>query len=139
NDFDAAARSWHRVDEADPQDAGASRALQRIYDLRGRYADLAAAVERELQIGDHNTTSAVIDTERRLELWLKLGDIRKSRLARPESAAEAYEKALEIDARQGDALAALAEIYSALKRTDELNRVLDLRAQATTDPQQRAA
>jgi tetratricopeptide (TPR) repeat protein len=139
NDYDAAARSWHRVDEADPLDAQAARALQRIYDLRGRYADLAAAVERELQIGDHNTTSAVIDTERRLELWLKLGDIRKARLARPESAAEAYEKALEIDARHPEALAALAEIYSALKRSDELNRVLDLRAQATTDPQQRAA
>jgi len=139
NDYDAAARAWHRVDEADPTDAQAARALQRIYDLRGRYADLAAAVERELQIGDRTSTSAVIDTERRLELWLKLGDIRKARLARPESAAEAFEKALEIDARQSEALAALAEIYSALKRSDELNRVLDLRAQATTDPQQRAA
>ena len=29
-----------------------------------------------------------------LELWLKLGEIRKARLSRPESAAEAYEKAL---------------------------------------------
>ena len=36
-------------------------------------------------------------------------------------------------------MAALAEIYAALKRGDDLNRVLDMRAQATTDPQQRAS
>lgn len=138
NDLDAAARAWHRVDEADPRDAQAARALQRIYEARGRYADLAAAIERELAIGA-DSTSLVIDTERRLELWLKLGEIRKGRLSRPDSAAEAYEKALEVDPHQPEALAALAEIYSASKRTDELNRVLDLRAQATSDPQQRAS
>jgi tetratricopeptide (TPR) repeat protein len=139
NDLDAAARAWHRVDEADPQDAQGARALQRIYEGRGRYADLAAAVERELQIGDRDSSSAVIDTERRLELWLKLGDIRRSRLSRPEAAAEAFEKALEIDGRNPDALSALAEMYSGLKRGDDLNRVLDLRARATDDPQQRAS
>ena len=69
----------------------------------------------------------------------KLGEIRKARLSRPESAAEAFENALKVDSHHGDALASLAEIYSALKRGDELNRVLDLRALATTDPQQRAS
>src|SRR5262249_51140127 len=90
-DLDAAARAWHRVDEAGRRDPQAARALQRIYESRGRYADLAAAVERELQIGDES------DPARRLELWLKLGEIRKSRLARPETAAEAYEHVLAID------------------------------------------
>jgi tetratricopeptide (TPR) repeat protein len=134
NDLDAAARAWHRVDESDPRDPQASRALQRIYDQRSRYADLAAAVERELAIyGDVHG-----EAERRLELWLKLGDIRRTRLSRPDAAAEAFEKALEVDATSGEALAALAEIYAASKRSDDLNRVLDLRAAATTDPQQRA-
>ncbi len=133
-DLDAAARAWHRVDEADPKDPQAARALQRIYESRSRYADLAAAIERELQIGD-----VALEPERRLELWLKLGEIRRARLSRPESAAEAYEKALEVDATHNEALAALAEIYAASKRSDDLNRVLDLRAAATTDPQQRAA
>ena len=76
---------------------------------------------------------------RRLELWLQLGEIRKSRLSRPESAAEAFENALKVDPNHGDALASLAEIYSALKRGEDLNRVLDMRASATTDPQQRAS
>jgi tetratricopeptide (TPR) repeat protein len=133
DDLDAAARAWHRVDEVDPKDPEAARALQRIYEARGRYADLAAAVERELQIGE-----AQLEPARRLELWLKLGEIRRARLSRPESAAEAYEKALEVDAGHADALAALAEIYAATKRADDLNRVLDLRAAATSDPQQRA-
>ncbi|HEY2749504.1 MAG TPA: hypothetical protein VGL86_33020 [Polyangia bacterium] len=133
NDPDAAARAWHRVDEADPRDPQAARALERIYESRGRFADLAAAIERELQL------EASLEPARRLELWLRLGEIRKSRLSRPESAAEAFENALKVDDHHGDALASLAEIYSALKKGDELNRVLDMRAQATTDPQQRAS
>ncbi len=133
DDPDAAARAWHRVDEADPRDPQASRALERIYESRGRFADLAAAIERELQL------EASLEPARRLELWLKLGEIRKSRLSRPESAAEAFENALKVDPQHGDALASLAEIYSALKKGDELNRVLDMRAQATTDPQMRAS
>lgn len=133
NDPDAAARAWHRVDEADPRDPQAARALERIYEARGRFADLAAAIERELQL------EASLEPARRLELWLKLGEIRKSRLSRPESAAEAYENALRVDPHHGDALASLAEIYGALKRTDELNRILDVRAQATSDPQMRAS
>src|SRR6185312_5975174 len=114
-------------DEADPRDPQAARALERIYESRGRFADLAAAIERELQL------EASLEPARRLELWLRLGDIRKSRLSRPESAAEAFENALKVDPHHGDALASLAEIYSVL------NRGLDLRAQATTDPQQRAS
>src|SRR5205085_3619895 len=99
DDADAAARTWHRVDEADPEDTQAARALQRIYEARGRYADFAAAIERELQFGDVGAGAspvygeAGLEAERKLELWLKLGEIRKSRLSRPDSAAEAYEKA----------------------------------------------
>ena len=110
NDPDAAARAWHRVDEADPRDPQAARALERIYESRGRFADLAAAIERELQL------EASLEPARRLELWLRLGEIRKSRLSRPESAAEAFENALKVDSHHGDALASLAEIYSALKK-----------------------
>jgi tetratricopeptide (TPR) repeat protein len=136
-DLDAAARAWHRVDEADPVDPQAARALQRIYEQRGRYADLAAAVERELQISEAGANQ--LEPARKLELWLKLGEIRKTRLGRPESAAEAYEHALGVDAHNSDALTALAEIYGTMKRADDLNRVLDLRAAATTDPQLRAS
>ena len=65
DDPDAAARAWHRVDEADPRDPQAARALERIYESRGRFADLAAAIERELQL------EASLEPARRLELWLR--------------------------------------------------------------------
>ncbi len=139
NNPDSAARAWHRVDEADPRDPQAARALERIYESRGRFADLAAAIERELSIGDIGNGESTLDSARRLELWLKLGEIRKSRLSRPETAAEAYENALRVDPHHGEALASLAEIYAQLKRSDDLNRILDVRALATTDPQQRAS
>ena len=140
---DAAARAWHRVDEADPEDLEAPRALQRIYQARGRFADLAAAIERELTrllaIRGDTEESNTADEQRLLELWLRLGDIRHHHLSRPEQAAEAYERALEIDGTQAQALAGLAELYKTLRRTTDLERVLDLRAGVITDPRQRAA
>ncbi|HEX2573887.1 MAG TPA: tetratricopeptide repeat protein [Polyangia bacterium] len=139
---DAAARAWHRVDDADPKDLEAPRALQRIYQARGRFADLAAAIERELTrlqaIREDAEESNTADEQRLLELWLRLGDIRHRHLSRPEQAAEAYERALEIDAMHAQALAALAELYQTLRRTADLERVLDLRAGVITDPRQRA-
>jgi tetratricopeptide (TPR) repeat protein len=139
---DAAARAWHRVDDADPEDLEAPRALQRIYKARGRFADLAAAIERELArllaIRGDAEESSTADEQRLLELWLRLGEIRHHHLSRPEQAAEAYERALEIDATQAQALAALAELYQTLRRTADLERVLDLRAGVITDPRQRA-
>jgi tetratricopeptide (TPR) repeat protein len=131
--LDAAARAWHRVDETDGAGAGdAARALQRIYESRGRFADLAAAIERELALGS-------VEPERRLELWLRLAEIRRGRLQRLDSAAEAYEKVLEIDSHNGEALASLAEIYTTQKRSDALNRILDLRAASASVPSERAA
>jgi len=136
--LDAAARAWHRLDEADAKDGEAVRALQRIYEARSRFPELAAAIERELS---RDTPSSVDsgDVARRLELWLKLGELRQSKLRHADSAAEAYEKALELDAHNAEALTALAALYASQQRPLDLDRVLDLKAAATSEPGERSA
>lgn len=131
DDLEAAARAWHRVDESDAAAVEAARALQRIYEARGRHADLAAACEREL--------SRQPEPARALELWLRLGDLHARKLARPREAAAAYEQAILLDPSQDEALAALVEIYRRTGKGSDLQRILDLRARAVGDPQQRAA
>ena len=134
NNLDAAARAWHRVDEADPKDPQAARAL-------ATHLRVARPLRRSGR--GHRARAAdgerSLEPERRLELWLKLGEIRKrgcrGRSRRPKPTRRRWRSIRD----HGEALAALAEIYAATKRGDDLNRVLDLRAAATTDPQQRAA
>ncbi|MSP60684.1 MAG: hypothetical protein EXR72_10150 [Myxococcales bacterium] len=138
DDLDAAARAWHRVDEA-VGDLDAVRALQRIYAARGRFADLAASIERELTYIQPRAGGTLLDPERALDLWLRLGDVRRLSLNRPGPAAEAYERALESAPAHPAALASLAELYAKLERPRDLERVIDLRAAATVDPHERAA
>jgi lipopolysaccharide biosynthesis regulator YciM len=128
SDPDGAARAWHRVDEAVP-DVGAVRALERIYQERGRFADLAAAFERELE--------HTIDNPRKLEVYRRLGELREKPLGRPGPAAEAWEQVLRLDGSATDALTALGELYVKLDRPRDLERVLERRATLTADPKER--
>lgn len=132
-DLASAARIWQRIDEADPQRPDAARALQKLFAQQQRWPELAQAYERELQL------EADLPARRRLELWVELGEVRKSRLNRPDIAAEAFEHALLVDASDQRALAALSDVYAAMQRGNELNRVLDLRAAASADPHERGA
>lgn len=129
---DAGLALWHRAAAADPGHPQAVRALARIYEQQGRFVEWGEALERELrEIED-------LEPARRLELWLKLGELRQSRLAAPETAAEAFEQALTIDPGQAEASAALVELYTTLGRSEALHRVLDGRAESTRDPRERA-
>ena len=134
NDPDAAARAWHRVDEADPRDPQAARALERIYESRGRFADLGRR---------HRARAAARVVARAGAPPRAVAQARRDSQSRdcraPSPPPRRSRTRSRVDSHHGDALASLAEIYAALKRTDELNRVLDMRAQATTDPQQRAS
>ena len=135
NDPDAAARAWHRVDEADPRDPQAARALAAHLRVarslrRSGGGDRARAAARRAVARAGAAPRAVAQARR---------DPQVAAVAARVGGGGVREGAARSIRTHGDALASLAEIYAALKRGDELNRVLDLRAQATTDPQQRAS
>ena len=118
-----AARAWHRVDEADPRDPQAARALQRIYESRGRYADLAAAIERELQLEaslEAGAAPRAVAQARRdpqvAAVASRVGGrgVREGARGRSDTTATRWRRWPRSTPRS--------------KRADDLNRVLDLRA-----------
>ena len=129
---EAAVRSWARVSKAAPSEPEPMRAEQRLHEAAGRHAQQAEAIERELALDD------VVDSARRVELWTKLGDLRKGPLKKPAEAARAFEEVLRIDPRRAEVVEQLVELYKTLGRGDDLGRILDIRAAASDDPQQRA-
>jgi tetratricopeptide (TPR) repeat protein len=131
DDLAAAARAWRQADEANPNDPLAVRSMQRIFEALSQPEELCRAIEKELRLRD-------LEVERRLELLLRLGDLKANSLSQPEAAAEAYEEVLRIDAKHSDALTQLIQLYGQLGRADAVARMLDLRAQAVNTPQQRA-
>jgi tetratricopeptide (TPR) repeat protein len=129
-DPEQAARLYRRAMELDPEDVHAVRALARLYEARGRFAELPFALEQEL--------ARTADRERKLAILAQLGDVRRARLEQPEEAARAYEQLLAIEPNHLGALRALGELYSRLSRQEDLARVLDSTAQAVGDSGSRA-
>ncbi|MCX5745558.1 MAG: hypothetical protein NT062_24035, partial [Proteobacteria bacterium] len=75
---------------------------------------------------------------RQTAILLELGDLRANRLARPADAALAFESLLERNPADPTAIAALEKLYETLGRDRELARILEARAEATTDGPTRA-
>ena len=114
-------------DEARQQD------LLRLLRTAERWAEVAVVLERELP-GVRSS-----DVERQIAILLELGELRAQRLTRVADAITAYESVLE--RRPGDptATAALETLYEASGRDRELARILEARAEATTDGVARGA
>ena len=132
HDPEAAVRCWARVSKASPTEPEPMRAEQRLHEAAGRHAQQAEAVERELALGE------ALDGARRVELWTKLGELRTGPLKNPGDAARAFEEVLRLDPRRAEVVEQLVELYKTLGRGDDLARILDIRAAASNNPQQRA-
>jgi tetratricopeptide (TPR) repeat protein len=129
---EAAVRAWLRVAEAAPAEPEPLRSLQRLYDAQKRNEALAGVIERELVLGD------LLEPSRRVELWTRLGELRRGPLKQAAEAAQAFEEALRLEPRRPEVVEQLIEIYKALGRGDDLGRMLDVRAATANNPQQRA-
>ncbi len=129
---EAAVRTWSRVVDMAPSEPEPLRALQRLHETAGRHPALAVAIERELELGE------VIEIGRRIELWTKLGDLRRGSLSAQADAAQAFEEVLRLDPKRPEVLEQLIQIYKSLNRGEDLSRILDARAETANNPQQRA-
>ncbi len=104
------------------------RELLRLLRAAQRWPEVAAVLERELP------TLRESDRAIQIELLLELGELRASRLARPNDAITAYEAVLELRADEPAAQGALERLYEQQGRERELAHMLELRADATAEP-----
>ncbi len=127
-DVSSAIDAYQRALAFEPARPGSQAAVARLLEQEERWPELATAFEQEL------TTVPPEQTERQIGLLLRLGELRRDRLAKPAEAALSYEAVLERQLQHIPALEALHGLYERLGREKDLLRVLEGRAVATDDP-----
>lgn len=125
-DVDAAIPLWEEMRADDPGDNAAFVALERLYELSERWADLRKIYEETLErTRDPDVVSA---------LTLKLGAVLSQHLGGKEEAVERHVKALELDPRSEASLRALRALYRDLGRWEDLVALIRRMMRLQTDP-----
>ncbi|CAN5912126.1 hypothetical protein BH11MYX2_BH11MYX2_01120 [soil metagenome] len=105
--------------------------LVRLLRSRERWPELAEALEREL--------ASATEKERQAVILRELGDLRATKLNRLSDAITAFEGVIERVPTDATALVALELLYEKSGRDRDLARILEARAEASTDLRERAA
>lgn len=125
---DAATEKFlNRALEVDPRNARAALRLQRLLKQAGRYAELAAFLEKRVD--------GVTTKEERVAVYVLLGDVLGRHLSRGNEAAEAYKKALGLDPAHPRALSAIEDLLTREQNWTALVRAFEnaLRAKVRSD------
>jgi tetratricopeptide (TPR) repeat protein len=129
DDGDVAIGFLNQVVEADPQDLPSVLSLERLYEERQRFADLARTYDAHV--------SLINDLEEKKRLLLEAGQLFQGVLEQPDEAISRYEQLLALDPRDVAGLASLQNLYEETRRFDELEQVLARMAGQTDDPVER--
>lgn len=126
NRDDYAIASFQHVLSIEPKRREAIEALTELLRKHERWAELVPVLE----------TAATIETDRakELDLRLQIADVHESRLANVPAAVAAYEKVLDLDAENADALGALERQYRKAERWKDLAGILEKKSDITMDP-----
>jgi tetratricopeptide (TPR) repeat protein len=103
HDATHAEEMYLRVLGIDAKDPSALEALDRIYEAGGMYHELADVLRRRVEIAD--------SIDDKILLYFRLGMVFSDVLAQLDDAIKCYEKILEDDTRNRDALQSLERIY----------------------------
>jgi len=79
------------------------------------------------------------ETARKITTWLRIGEIYSENLGEDEAGQAAFNKALEMDTGNRQAIYALEAIYRKLHRDEDLIRILKLRLSLVVEPDERKA
>ncbi len=131
-DVDGAVRMLLIAQAAQPDDKRNAKLLELLRRTQ-RWAEVVVVLERELP------NIKPTDTKRQLDILLELADLRANKLGRAADAVTAYESVLERQSENPIALGALEGLYEKTGKDRELARILEGKAEATLDPQLRAA
>jgi golgin subfamily B member 1 len=109
NDIPAAVETWKRVLELRGEDPEALSALANLYERVGQWAELCDVLERHYDIAP--------DDQERVTVLLRRAKLFNDRLGRDDSALDDYNRVLDIDYANVEALYAIADIWR--RRNDQ--------------------
>ncbi|MBK8168920.1 MAG: tetratricopeptide repeat protein [Sandaracinaceae bacterium] len=129
NDKAKSVELWKKVLDLRGEDAEALNAIGDIFASQENWRDLVEILEREVNVAS--------DDAMRVAIYSDLGRIWYEKLQRDRNALENWERVLDLDAGNTDALFAMAAIYRAGQQhndlVDTLNRVIDVGAATLED------
>ncbi len=123
-----AERHYKELIELNPNNIEAYHRLQEIYEQDGRYLDLIDMVDREIQISD--------DTEKKIELYLRIADIYYNNISNPDEASSILKKALILDGSNKKLLLKMIEFYEKTERYEDLVQSLKRMIDNSSPPEQ---
>ncbi|MBK8251487.1 MAG: tetratricopeptide repeat protein [Polyangiaceae bacterium] len=116
NDINASVETWKRVLELRGEDPEALGALANLYERMQQWAELCDVLERHYYIA--------ADDESRVAVLLRRAKLYTEQLGRDDSALEDYQRVLDVDYANVEALYAIAEIWRRRNDASELVQAL---------------
>ena len=119
DDADRAKAAWRAVLVAEPEDSGALESLERLHEASGEWDELLEILDRQAELA--------WDTGRKKGFLLRMSEILRDRLARPEDAIDVFLRILELDESNREVMEKLDELFRAHERWDDLAALLKRR------------
>ncbi|MCB9569168.1 MAG: tetratricopeptide repeat protein [Myxococcales bacterium] len=141
NDNQAAIRAWEALYEIDPENRRAQDALKKLYLAEGALDSLEAFYAKQdkwgefVRVLEREADSA--EGEARTNLLVKIADLYRDRLEKPDRATRALEKALEHDENSLPAAERLIDLYEAAADERTIAKPLEVKLAHTEDPHAR--
>ncbi len=126
-DDQEAMRRFDAVLSLDDRNLDALRGLDRVYSKLGRFQDLIANLERQIQLA--------ATPRQKITLWERIAGIHDEEFLDHEKAAAAWEAVLEIDPAHDTALNALIRHYRALDRWEDVATLYERLLKLASEPQ----
>ena len=116
DDREKAVELWGRVVDIRGEDAIALSGLADLHEMAGEWKELTEVLEKQV--------TATPDPEARIPIYKRLGRIWGEKLSRERNSLESWQKVLEIDPQDVDALRAIAANYKSAGAWEELSQAL---------------
>lgn len=129
DDLDGATALFEEALAVDPTNLNALKGLDRVFNRTGRYRELLEVLEKQIA---HAATP-----RQKINLYERLAGVHDEEFLDHHAAASAYEKILQIDPNNDNALTGLVRHYRALDRWEDVAKLYERHVEATTDDARR--
>ncbi|MCC6649252.1 MAG: tetratricopeptide repeat protein [Polyangiaceae bacterium] len=129
DDLAEAVRRYEAALAADERHLDALKGLDRIFNRTGKYKELLANLDRQLQVA--------ATPRQKINLLERIAGIHDEEFLDHEAAAKAYEGILKIDSAHENSLTALARHYRALDRWEDVSTLYERHLKVATDDARR--
>jgi tetratricopeptide (TPR) repeat protein len=116
SNFDASFDAYCRAMRVDPANAEVIAHLDRMAEASGRWAELAAAIEAEIE--------RVMDSQLQVEMLLRLARVYEEETREVDKAIATFKRVAEAEPDRKDGLVALDRLYTVTERWEELAEVV---------------